>query len=376
MVAFARSYPLDERNPELAFLLGDMHFQKEEYQDALEAFARCVSKYPGKDASSHAQYMIGVVYEQKLFDYQKALEAYRKVTWGRWQGQAQQRIALLERKHMALLTQRSYRTGEEAVFQLTSRNIEKVRVRVYRLDLETYFRATHTSGDVSRLDIEVIEPDKTFESVVPEYKPHQETERKIDIGFREPGAYVVKVDDRELEATTMVIVTDLALIAKSSRHEFFVFTQNVKEDRVEGGAKVVLSDGKKVVAEGITGADGVWRYKGPELKNSDQLRVFAVNAAGSGAGSLDLSGMGYSEGPGAGGLPVHRPTGLPAGADGAHQGDRARGEGRSVPAAGREGLPGAGVHGGRPADAAARSGVHRVRQLRGGPGAAAGSGAW
>ncbi|MCB9870704.1 MAG: tetratricopeptide repeat protein [Planctomycetes bacterium] len=294
--AFARDYPIDPRNPQVLWFVGEMLFQERKYDEAREAFARCVSKYPGSDPASAAQFRIGEIFETKTFNYQAALDAYRKVTWGRSAATAQQRIQLLTRKHLELLTPRTFRTGEKARFRLTSRNIEKVRVRVFRLDMETYFRSTHLTGDVDGLDIEVIEPDRTFDSAVPEYVKHKETERDVEIGLGDAGAYVVKVDDRELEATTMVLVTDVALIAKCSRHECFVFTQNLKENRTESGVKVVLSDGKKIVAEGTTGNDGVWRYKGPELQRSDRLSVFAVDAAGSGASSLDLSGMGYSQG--------------------------------------------------------------------------------
>ena len=265
--AFARSYPLDARNPDIAFALGEMHRIEEEFDAAREAFARCVSKYPGKEASSRAQFAIGEIFEKETFNYLEALRAYRAVTWGSWASVAQQRIAALERKHLLLRTPRAYRTGEKAGFELTSRNIPKARVRVFRLDLETYFRATHMAGGVEQLDIEVIEPDRVFETEVPGYQKYRETERKVDIGFDEPGAYVVVVDDQELEATTLVLVSDVALIAKSSRRELFVFSQNVKENRPEGGMKVVLSDGRKVVAEGVTGDDGVWRYKGEDLQN-------------------------------------------------------------------------------------------------------------
>ncbi len=294
--AFLAAYPLDERNALALRLLGDMLLREKKFTDAVAALERCVSKYPGKEESGRAQFQIGTIFETDLFNYLDALQAYRKVTWSSFQGQAQQRIARLERKHLALLTERTYRTGEPARFKVTSRNIQKLRVRVFRLDLETYFRATHAAGAIEGLDIEVIEADKTFESGIVDYKQYRETERDVDIGFAEAGAYVVKVDDSELEATTMVLVTDLALIAKTSRHELFVLTQNLKENRVEGGVKVVVSDGGRVVAEGVTGADGAWRYRGDCLKNTDQLRLFAVAASGSGAGSLDLSGMGYSTG--------------------------------------------------------------------------------
>lgn len=294
--AFTKAHPLDARNPQVLFLLGEMLFVEGRYDEARAAFERCVSKYPGKPASSHAQFRIGEIYETRTFNYLEALRAYEKVTWGPWAARARQRIARLRRKHLELLSPRTFRTGEKAYFRLTSRNIEKVRVRVYRLDLETWFRAMHTAGQVEKLDIEIIEPDKLFESAVENYRRYEETRRRVPIGFSDPGAYVVKVDDRELEATTMVLVTDLGLITKASRHELLVFTQNLREERPEGGVNVVVSDGKKVIAEGRTGEDGVWRYAGKELADVDELQVFAVDSSGSGAGSLRLAGLGYSQG--------------------------------------------------------------------------------
>ncbi len=294
--AFARAYPLDPRNPDILLLLGDMLRQESRFDEAREAFERCVSKYPGKDQSSQAQYAIGEIFETKTFHYDRALQAYRAVTWGPMANAAQRRIQVLVQKHLHVATERVARTDEVPTFQVTSRNIESVRVRVYRLELEDYFRATHQTGQVERLDIEVIAPDQTFDSAVPEYVRYRETGRSIELPFREPGAYVVKVDDKELEATTLVLVSDLALIAKSSRHEFLVFTQNTRSSQLAAGVRVVLSDGQKVVAEGVTGADGVYRCRSEELKNRDDLRVFAVDASGSGATTMDLSGMGYSVG--------------------------------------------------------------------------------
>jgi alpha-2-macroglobulin len=292
---FGAAYPLDARNPVLLYLLGDMLLQEKNYDEAREAFARCVAKYPGKEASSRAQFEIGQIFETCTFNYEAALQAYRAVE-GPYAKPAKAALTRLLAKSLALRTEHVFRTDEHAVFQVTSRNLEKVRVRVYRLELEDYFRAVHTTGNIERLDIEVIAADRTFDSPVPDYKKYRETSRDVEIGFDRPGAYVVKVDDQELEATTMVLVSDLALISKSSRHEFFVFAQNVREQRAEGGVKVVLSDGTKVLGEGVTGADGVYRWKGAELQQTSGLSVFAVNAVGSGASSLDLSSLTYSAG--------------------------------------------------------------------------------
>ena len=294
--AFARAYPLDHRNPWILLLRGSMCMQEESYEAARAEFARCVSKYPGREESSSAQLTIGEIFETKTFDYEKALEAYRAVTWGSAAAVAQERVARLTQTTVRVRTPRVFRTDEQPGFVLTSRNVESVRVRVFRLDLEDYFRATHQAANVHELDIEVIAADLTFDSAVAGYVRYCETERTVSLPLKEPGAYVVKVDDKRYEATTMVLVSDLALITKSSRHEFLVMTQNTKENRIEAGVKVVLGDAEKVLAEGVTDAQGFFRFRGNELKNCDSLRVFAVAAGGSGASSLDLSGMGYSAG--------------------------------------------------------------------------------
>jgi hypothetical protein len=40
----------------------------------------------------------------------------------------------------------------------------------------------------------------------------------------------------------------------------------------------------------------VWRWSGKELAQTDDLRVFATTAGGSGAGTVNLSGMGQAVG--------------------------------------------------------------------------------
>ena len=80
--------------------------------------------------------MLGEIAEQDQFNYERALEAYRKVTWGPWVARARQRIAALTQKHLQLQTERIFRTDEQPVFALTSRNIESVRVRVAPLVLD------------------------------------------------------------------------------------------------------------------------------------------------------------------------------------------------------------------------------------------------
>ncbi|MEO0479228.1 MAG: tetratricopeptide repeat protein [Planctomycetota bacterium] len=294
---FSDIHPLDGRNARIQLQLADMQREQEQYEGAIDTWTRCASKYRGRPEASEAQFRIGEIYDGELFDPVKALAAFRAVPGGtQWFTQAQARIQALETISMSLQTERSFRSGESAQFELTARNLREVRVRTWRLDLETWFRAMHTPSAIDALDVEVIEPDTTETSATPDYQPYEETTRSIDVGDGRPGCYVVKVDGGELEATTMVLVTDLGLIVESSRKELVVFAQDLKEDRVAAGVQVIVSDGEQIVLEGVTDEDGLFRHRGGELANLAELSVFASDATGSGAGTLGLSGLGLAEG--------------------------------------------------------------------------------
>ncbi len=309
---FLERHPLDRRAADTILLIGKMEMERERWKAARDVLVECSSRFPRTNAAGEALYLVGKIYAEKLSDPVKALETWKKVTWGSWAGRARAAVKKLREPSLALYTERVYRTDEKPRFTVESRNIPKLRVRVFKLDLGTFFRATHTASDIDRLRIEVIEPDRVFESAVKAYKPFVETRRDVEVPFRGPGAYVVKVDDGKLEATTLVVVSDLALIAKASRGGLFVFTENTREERPEGGAEVVVSDGKKILVEGKTGEDGGFRWKSPALLTARELRVFAVAKDGSGASTVGLSGLGAPRGLEAKGMvtvdrPAYRP---------------------------------------------------------------------
>ena len=86
---FLAKYPLDERNPATLLLMNQENVAEEKWDEAISAWRRLVSKYPGTDWSSQAQFLIGKTLEFKLGKLEEALEEYRKVTWGSAVGDAQ-----------------------------------------------------------------------------------------------------------------------------------------------------------------------------------------------------------------------------------------------------------------------------------------------
>ncbi|MBA4019242.1 MAG: hypothetical protein C0483_18910 [Pirellula sp.] len=298
---FLLRYPLDSRSPRILFHFGQAEFLQEHYDAAIEEWRRLISKYPGSEPASEAQFMIGRTLEEQLGKPADAMQEYKKLTWGAHVGAAHSRLGLLTAKQVNIETERVFRTHETPSITLRSRNVDKVTVRVYKLDLETYFRKMHLAGGVEGLDLALIDPDRSFEFAVPDYADFKPMESSIDLpglaaaeGDAEPGVVAVTVSGKTLEATTLVIRSDLDVIVKSSRDETFVFAQNMRTGKPWPGARVLISDGAEVVAEAATGKDGVYRASPERLKATNDVRVFAVADGNTASNIVSLNGVGVS----------------------------------------------------------------------------------
>lgn len=305
---FLVKYPLDARLPGILYQFGLMQYEQEKWEDALTEWRRLVSKYPNTEESSLAQYMIGVLLEEKQGKLAEALEEYKKVTWGSSAASAQQRIAQLTAKSLQIATERVFRSDETPKIKLTTRNIDRVTVRIYRVDLETYFRKMHLATGVEGLDIALIDPNKEFEFEVPKYQEFQQLENQVEIpiptsgnpkadeAVPTSGVVAVTVSSKTFEATTLVVQSDLDVIVKSSREEVFVFAENMLTGEPWPNVHLLISNGKQVFAEGNTGNDGVFRQSFPELKDAEDVRVFALSSAHTASNLVSLSGVGIAQG--------------------------------------------------------------------------------
>lgn len=301
---YLTKYPLDRRAPAILFLFGEMKFREEKWDDAITAWKQLVTKYPGTNAASQAQFRIATTLEEKQGNFEEALVEYRKLNWGKFVAASRERMNRLTQNAMTIATERVFRSDEVPTIKLTSRNIETLTVRVYRVDLETYFRKMHLATGLEQLDISLIDPDQTFEFKVPDFQKFQQIESQIPLSpwqdgnekKTSPSVMAVTVSSPTLEATTMVLRSDLDIIVKSSRDELFVFAQNLLTGKPWNGVKLLISNGDQVFATGETGEDGVYHQPLKELESCDDVRVFATIDGHTASNVIGLSGIGVSEG--------------------------------------------------------------------------------
>ena len=198
---FLNKYPLDNRAPTVLTYFGEMkhaeaveiHNQRiaqalQQGQSAqsvklsdeceklfLEAIAdwrRVVTKYPKDASASQAAYLVGKTLEDRLGRLKDALAAYQEVK-GNYASQAQERIKRLTSPQLEIMTERKFRSDEQPRIKLTTRNLEKVTVKAYRIDMTDYFRKMHLASGVETLDIALIDPDQQFEHEVQDYQEYQ-----------------------------------------------------------------------------------------------------------------------------------------------------------------------------------------------------------
>ena len=303
---FQAKHPLDERVRQIMLIYGQIHLHNAEPLSAIVVWEKLVSKYPNSDESSLALFRIGQTYEEKMGDLENALASYRKLTWGRWHAQAQERIRRLTEKHLELVTERTTRTEESAKVHVSLRNIESLTVNLYKLNLEAYWRELYDVKGVEDLDLALIAPDKTWEYRVPDYQKYKPFELHIDIPIEGAGVYAVQLGDVDLESTTLLIRSDIEVITKTSRREVLVFVQDMLKGEVVADAKVLVSNGSQVIFEGFTGTDGVLHVTENaisddtlgenHLKDASRVAAFVVKDGHVAADGLDLAGLGFSTG--------------------------------------------------------------------------------
>ncbi|QDV45560.1 tol-pal system protein YbgF [Stieleria neptunia] len=321
---FLNKYPLDQRAPNILLQFGEMnrrdaldrHQQRvdaaikkgrsgteirlnqtcrELLEDAIADWQRLVDKYPDTAQASLASLRIGITLEEQLQRREEALQSYKKVK-GASESAAKQRIARLTRPELQVMTKRKFRSDEQAGILLTTRNLEKVSVAVYTIDMTDYFRKMHLATGVEKLDIALIDPDQQFEHAVDDYEPFKQIEQEVTIPVDGPGVTAVTVSSDKMEATTMVVVSDLDILVKSSRNELFLFAQNMRTGKPAEGVSVLVSDGASVFEELVTDAEGIVRSQSKRLRDIKDLRVFAVHQGQIASTVTNLNGLDFAVG--------------------------------------------------------------------------------
>ncbi len=121
----------------------------------------------------------------------------------------------------------------------------------------------------------------------------RETEgRQIPLDLPREGVYVVEAVSPPFRAYTVVIVSDLGLVTKSSPGQLVMFAANRFSGQAAAGCQAEVLANRAVIATGTFAADGTFDAKMPEPKPDD---VVAIARCGQQVAAADPGGWYFTE---------------------------------------------------------------------------------
>lgn len=315
--SFLAAHPLDPRARQIAFDLGQMYLEQagseallgveneqaraELWREAIDTWQRLARKYPATNEASSALFSIGSLYETQLQELDAAIQAYRSCNFGSYAGPAMSRLDEMTERSLGVETPRVWRTNEVPKIAVQLRNSEEITVRLYPLDLQAYFRKHLTHQRIEDLDLDLIAPERVLTIAVKDYEEYKPIRQEVELPLEGAGVWAVAVDDGERRATTLVVRSDLDMIVKSSRREFFVYVQDMVRDRPASGVEVLLAlpdpnGGAPSLHTVKTGRDGVASKELDDLVTRPELRVLAQNDGHYASDGLSVGALSLSQG--------------------------------------------------------------------------------
>jgi hypothetical protein len=218
-------------------------------------------------------------------DYVRAVELYRQLmrdfTEGesRYWPQARDRIKNITDPVVGVSAANVFLPDSEIQYSLNWRNVKRVDLALYAVDLTRDVHLATTSGNeqgdwLQAIDLSGRERIKswTFETgdrgIYAPGSTNQHYEGKLA-----PGAYLIEAKGEGKSARDLVLVSDASIVTKLSATQALVYLCNALNGSPVGGADLVLWEGW------FTPADNLWHWREATKKTGDDgIAVFDVQA--------------------------------------------------------------------------------------------------
>jgi uncharacterized protein YfaS (alpha-2-macroglobulin family) len=284
--------------------------QNEWYDDALFHYAQWMESTGTVSQREDGQW-------QQEADYVKALELYRRLTTQftkgetRYYDQAIEQIKQITGPTISVGVSNIFLPESELQFSLQARNLTRVDFSLYKIDLTTDVRFTRsTEEDEGEGDMESwIQkprvagrvPVKSWTKQLDGKADHKPFSGEVRIEGKLPiGAYLLEAKSGTLTARDLVLITDAALVLKSSAKQALVYFSNAVTGAPIANASVTLWESyyennkwhSRRMAQ-TTNSDGLTQF---QLKNTSSSRNLFAAATTTPARDRQAFSNGYANG--------------------------------------------------------------------------------
>ena len=190
------------------------------YDDAMYHFAQWASQYGHSYFDENGELNLKP-------DYEKALTLHRRLLWAYEKGDtrhydsARNAIQQITRPTISLTVSNAFLPGSEAQFHLEWRNVEKVRITLYRVDLSRDIRFSKSETDpwqwLEAVTLEAKEPWKVLTQRQEPERPYYNLSEDVRLDDElSPGAYLVEARGGGRRARDILLVSDSVLVLKTT----------------------------------------------------------------------------------------------------------------------------------------------------------------
>ena len=267
---FQTRHPGSKHLDDVTYLVAEGHFQAAAYDQALAAAKPLMEKeFPRDDDPSkrgpspfRAQAIhLAAKVAHLRGDLARAVDLYRQVE--DLFPDARDAREFLTREGLTLREVETAAVGETPRLHLRRKNLPEVRLKVYAVDFMILYALRRNLSEVNRIDLSGIEPVKEWVVARRGAEDFGWHEEEIDLPAKEKGVYLVVARGGALDASSVVLVSDLEVQVQETGGRLRVYATDRKTGAPSGEVYVKVGDGTTIRAQGFTDARGVFETASP-----------------------------------------------------------------------------------------------------------------
>jgi alpha-2-macroglobulin len=250
------------------------------YDDALFYYAEWMTNNGAVSQTAQGQW-------QQEPDYVKGLELFRRLTREfakgetRYYDQALQQIKNITDPSLSISVSNIFLPDSEVQYAFTARNLKRVDFAIYKVDLTRDVRFTKLAGEdegegegdnnwIQRIQVAGRPPIKTWTKDLKSREDHKPVNEQLRIEGKLPvGSYLLEARSGSSSSRDVVMITDAAMVLKSSAKQALVYFCNALTGAPIPNAQVALWESY------YTNEKWHWR-KQLQTTNKDGLAPFAM----------------------------------------------------------------------------------------------------
>jgi uncharacterized protein YfaS (alpha-2-macroglobulin family)/TolA-binding protein len=214
-----------------------------------------LARFPRDPIAPQVALRIGALREGTQ-DFTGALAVYESLLrrWpeSKWVSDARARTHGITRRQLSLSGTGPKLPGKPVHVQLWARNLDEVRFTAYRIRLEELLarRGDSLPPHRSLAGFDMLfdggrdygTPVARWQLALPKSRGHQTVSETVETPLKEVGAYVVEASGPAIRAATLVLVTDLAVVSRTSREGLLGFVADAQSGKPEPDARVLVRE--------------------------------------------------------------------------------------------------------------------------------------